>query len=302
MISNLNSSNTRFLQSLNSIEKRLNTAQQQLSSGKRINVAADSPDDVTALLSSRAQLESAKQTNSNLDQTQTEVNAAEKALQQASKAYERARVLGSQGGSDLQTAESRNTLAREVEAVMEELVGIARTTAGGRYIFSGDGDNLVPYTIDLAQPDPFSAYAGATTNTREVQHPNGSRFQIAKTADEIFDSADPNANVFDSLSQLRDALLANDGDAIRVANERMNDVAPHLERMLSYYGTVQNRVASGVEYGKTLVLDLQAQIAKVESADLSQAILEQQQAQLNMQAALQSRAQLDRRTLFDYLS
>lgn len=302
MISYLNSSNARFLNSLNAIEKRSNTAQQQLSSGKRINVAADSPDDVTALLSSRAQLESAKQVNSNLDQTQTEVNAAEKALQQASSAYERARVLGSQAGSDLQTASSRATLAGEVNAVMEELVGIARTTAGGRYIFSGDGDNLVPYTIDTAQTNPFSAYGGATTNTREVQHPNGSRFQIAKTADEIFDSSDPNSNVFQSLTQLRNALLANDGDAIRAANTRMNEVAPHLERMLSYYGTVQNRVAAGVEYGKKLVLDLQGQIAKVESADLSSAILEQQQAQLNLQAALQSRAQLDRRTLFDYLS
>ncbi|MBS1832629.1 MAG: hypothetical protein JST65_07950 [Acidobacteria bacterium] len=301
MISNLNSSNARFLYSLNSIEKRMNTAQQQLASGKRINVAADSPDDVTALLSSRAQLESAKQTNSNLDQTQTEVNAAEKALQQASSAYERARVLGSQGGSDLQTADSRATLAREVEAVMEELVGITRTTAGGRYIFSGDGDNLVPYTIDVTQTDPFSAYSGAATNTRQVQHPNGSRFQIAKSADEIFDSADPNSNVFDSLTQLRNALLANDGDAVRAANERMNGVAPHLERMLSYYGTVQNRVDAGVEYGKKMVLDLQTQISKVEGADLSQAILDQQQAQLNMQAALQSRAQLDRRTLFDYL-
>ncbi|BDC52475.1 flagellar hook-associated protein FlgL [Bryobacterales bacterium F-183] len=301
MISNLNSSNSRFLYSLNSIEKRLNTAQQQLSSGKRINVAADSPDDVLPLLSSRAQMESAKQINTNLDRTQTEVNAAEKALQQASNGFERARVLGSQGGSDLQDAQSRQTLAREVEAVMEQMVALARTTVEGRYIFSGDGDHLIPYTIDLSQNDPYSAYAGATTNTREVQHPNGSRFQIAKTADEIFDSTDPNSNVFDSLAQLRSALLANDGDAIRAANERLNEVAPHLERMLAYYGTVQNRVAAGVEYGKKLVLDIQTQIAAVESADLSAAILEQQQAQVNLSAALQSRAQLDRRSLFDYL-
>jgi flagellar hook-associated protein 3 FlgL len=301
MITNLDPGNARFLSQVNAIQKRLQQAQNQLSSGKRINTVSDDPDQISNLLRARASLESTKQINANLGRVRTEVNAGEAALQQAGKDLERARVLGAQGASSSASPDSRAALANEVEAILDQLVGIARTTVEGRYIFSGDQDQTAPYSIDLTQVNPISAYAGSVSNTREIQHPNGSRFSISKTASEIFDSPNAGENVFATLTALRDALRNSDEAGIRSALDRATSAGPFLERQLAYYGATQSRVAAAVEYGKKQELDMTTEIGNIENADAVEAILELQQAQTQLQSALQSKAQLSRQSLFDFL-
>jgi flagellar hook-associated protein 3 FlgL len=301
MITYLDPNNAQFLSQVNSIHKRLERAQNQLSSGKKLNTVSDDPDQISSLLSARAALEAAKQIGSNLGRVQTEVNGAEKALQQASKAFERARVLGAQGASSNATADSRATLATEVDTILDQLVGLTRTTVEGRYIFSGDQDQTAPYSIDLTQATPVSAYLGGTTNTREIQHPNGSRFTVGKTAQEIFDSSDASQSVFANLTALRNALRGNDEAGVRTALDSAHTAGAHLERQLAYYGTTQNRVTQAVEFGQKLQQDVTEEVGNIENADIVEAILEMQQAQTQLQSALQSKAQLNRQSLFDFL-
>jgi flagellar hook-associated protein 3 FlgL len=301
MVTNLDPANAQFVAQMKNIQTRMQRAQTQVASGKRVTVVSDDPDQISDLLSARASLSAARQSNANLNRVQTEVNAAEKGLAQASMALERARVVGAQGANGTQTPDTRATLASEVESVLDQLVGISRTTVEGRYIFSGDSDMTSPYSIDLNLMDPVSLYAGAATTTRQIQHPNGSRFTVSKSAQEIFDNPDPALNVFRTVTALRNALRAGDETAIQSALDDMASAAPHLERMLAYYGTAQNRVAEAVDYGKKLELDLTAQIANIENVDTTSAILEMQQAAVQQQAALQSKAQMQRKSLFDYL-
>jgi flagellar hook-associated protein 3 FlgL len=301
MLTNLDPNNAQFLSQVNSIRNRMERAQNQLSSGKKLNTVSDDPDQISALLTARASLESAKQINNNLGRVQTEVNAAEKALQQAGKAFERARVLGAQGASSNATADSRATLATEIETIMDQLVGITRTSVEGRFIFSGDQDQTAPYSIDFAQAVPISGYLGSTSNTREIQHPNGSRFTIGRTAQEIFDSSTAADNVFDNLTALRDALRNNDEAGIRTALDTAHTAGAHLERQLAFYGATQNRVANAVDFGKKHEQDLVQEIGDIENADIVEAILEMQQSQTQLQSALQSKAQVNRQSLFDFL-
>jgi flagellar hook-associated protein 3 FlgL len=302
MLTNLDASNAQFLSSVNAIQRRMDKAQYQISSGRRINTVSDDPDQVSSLLAARASLASVQQSTANLGRVQTEVNAAEKGLQQASQVVERIRVLGTQGANTTQTPLTRATIAMEVGALMEQLVGISRTSVEGRYIFSGDLDLSAPFSIDLNQNPAISAYTGGSTNTRQIQHPNGSRFGLSQTAQEVFDSPDPASNVFQAVSDVRNALLASDETAISAALNRLTTAAPHLERMVAYYGTAQNKVAEALEYGRKAELDLKQEIASIEDTDLTEAILELQQAQTQQQAALQSRAQMQRKSLFDFIS
>lgn len=301
MLTNLDPGNSQFLSTVNSIHKRMERAQNQLSSGRKVNTVSDDPDQISSLLTARASLESSKQISSNLGRVQTEVNAAEKGLQQASKAFERARVLGAQGATSTADGDSRATLAIEIEGILDQLVGISRTTVEGRYIFSGDQDQSAPYSIDVTQAIPISAYAGGSTSTREIQHPNGSRFIVSKTAQEIFDATNPADNVFTTLTALRDALKTSDQTGIRTALDTATTAGAHLERQLAYYGTRQNRVTEAIDFGKKHEQDLTAQIGDIENADVVEAILELQQGQTQLQAALQSRGQLRRQSLFDFL-
>jgi flagellar hook-associated protein 3 FlgL len=300
MISSLKPSDQLFLNSLNRVADRMNQAQRQLSTGIRMARVSDNPDEVSTLLNARASLAGAEQIQSNLGRVSAEVDAGEQALQSAVQLFERARTLAAQGVTGTQTAAGRAVTAQEVGGILEQLTGLAGTQVEGRYIFSGDADHQVPYTIDLTLPTPVSAYLG-TASTRLVQHPNGTTFQVAQTAQEIFDSTAPETNVFAALSALRDALLANDESAISTVLDGLTAVGDHLNSALASYGSYQNKLQQAQDFGQSLQLQLKTQISGLEDADATEAILLLNQGQIQQQAALTSRAQLPRTTLFDFL-
>lgn len=300
MVRSLDPSTEGFLNNLNNIAARMEKAQRDISTGLRIHSVSDDPDQISTLLQARADLAAAGQNQINLGRVKAEVDAAEQALQQAVSQLDRVQTLGAQGFTDTATADSRAALANELGAILENLAGLSRTAVEGRYVFSGDADQQAPYTVDLTQPDPVSAYMGSAA-TRQIQHPNGSRFSVARTAQEIFDSANPAENVFDAVNNLRVALLNNDSAAIEAALPNVASAQEYLGRQLAFYGTVQNKVASAMEFGDRLKLQLQTHVTSLQEADLTEAILELNQAQLQQQAALQTRAQMPRGSLFDYL-
>ena len=299
-MSDLPTSDQQFLNNLNRVAERMSRAQRQLSTGVKMARVSDDPDQVSTLLNARANLSAAQQIHSNLGRVSAEVDAGEQSLQSAVQLFERARTLAAQGVTGTQTPSGRAVTGQEIGAIMEQMAGLAGTQVEGRYIFAGDTDRQVPYTIDLNLPTPVSAYLG-TVSTRLVQHPNGTTFQVAHTAQDIFDSSAPGANVFAALTALRDGLLSNDEAAIRAALDGLTTVGDHLNSELASYGSFQNRIRNALEFGQNLQLQLRTQIGSLEDADATEAILELNQGQVQQQAALTSRAQMPRTTLFDFL-
>lgn len=300
MISSLKASDQQFLNQLNHISKRMTDAQRQISTGVRLASVADDPDQVSTLLNARANLSAASQIQANLGRVKGEVDAGEQALQSAVQLFERVRTLGAQGVSGTQNASARAALAQEIGSVMEQMVALTGTQVEGRYIFSGDSDHTPPYVLDWTQATPLTPYQG-TASTRKVQHPNGTTFQVARTAQEIFDSAAPSQNVFARVMALRDAFLANDEVVGRTALDALTTAGDHLNSQLAFYGTAQNKVQAADNFGQNLQVQLRTQISDLADADLTAAILELNQGQTQQQAALSSRAQLPRQTLFDFL-
>ncbi|HYL76996.1 MAG TPA: flagellin [Bryobacteraceae bacterium] len=300
MISSLDSAAQVFLRGMEQIQQRSQRAQRELTTGLRINTVSDAPDQIASLWQTRSELAQTEQIDTNLGRVKSEVDTAEGALQSAVNLMDRAQTLGAQGASGTSSPQTRRDLANELGAVLEQMVATANTTVGGRYIFSGDNDQQPPYSIDLTQATPIGAYQGSAA-TREVQHPDGSQFAVSKTAQDIFDSANAQQNVFVNLNNLRTGLLNNDQAAITAAMSNMQPASGYLNEQLAFYGTVQNRVASGIDFSKNYETQLQTQLSGIQDADLSQSITELQQAQTQQQAALASRAKMPRTSLFDFL-
>lgn len=299
-IDTLRPSDQEFLSGLRKVQGRISRAQREITSGRRINTASDSPSDLNALLSQRSELGRINQISSNLSRVKTEVDRSESVMASAVKLGERARVLGAQGANSTATAASRQALAGELSVVLEQLVSLSNTSVEGRYIFAGDADQSQPYQFDPVPPNPISAYGGSVS-TRQVLHPSGTTFGVAKTADEIFDNPDAAKNSFVSIRALRDALAANDEAAIAAALPQVDSAAQHLIEMHASYGAYQGRVEEAAKAAGEASIRLQAQISTIEDADLSESILTLQQGIQDQEAALQARARLPRGSLFDYL-
>lgn len=301
MISSLNPNTQQFLNDLNQISDSMQQAQNQVTTGLKVSQVSDQPDIISTLLSTRASLSTSQQISSNLGQIKTEVDSGEQALQSAVTLFDQVQTLGASGVTSTSTAATNATLAQQAGGVLQEMVGLADTNEGGRYIFAGDSDQQEPYTVDLTQTPPVSAYQGSAA-TRVAQHPDGSTFAVSLTAQTIFDSSDPTTNVFSAITNLQTALANNDTTAIEAANAGLSKIGDYLNQQLAFYGNVQDKVAQATDYASTQQTQLQTQIASLQDADLTSSILTLNQDQTQEQAALQSEARIPRTTLFDFLA
>ncbi|HTR36368.1 MAG TPA: flagellin [Bryobacteraceae bacterium] len=301
MIRSLSSAAQSFLTGLDQIQQRANRAQMELTTGLQINNVADAPEQMPGLWQTRSDLAQVQQVNSNLGRVGTEVDTAQSVLQTAVSLVERAETLGAQGSSDTSNAQTQQDLAGELGSVLQQLAAVANTTVEGRYIFSGNSDQTAPYSIDLTQANPISAYQGSAA-TRQALAPDGSTFAISLTAQQIFDSSDGTQNVFTSINTLRQALLNGDTAGASAAMSDVQSADTYLNQQLAFYGTVQDRVASATDFGQTYVTELQSQLSGIQDANEAEDITELTQAQTQLQAALASEAALPKKTLFDYLA
>lgn len=300
MIDSISAAAQSFLNGLSQIEQRAETAQQQLTTGLKIVNVSDAPDQISSLLQTRSELARTQQISANLGQVTTEVNTAESSLQSAVSLVERAQTLGAQGASDLAGSNTRQNVAEELGSILQELVSTANTSVEGRHIFSGDSDQTAPYSIDLTQANPVSAYQGSAAS-RQVQSADGSVISVSENAQTIFDSAAASQNVFSSINNLRQAMLNNDSAGVTSALADVQTSGTYLNQQLAFYGNVQNQLSGATNYAQNYTTQLQTQLSGIQDADEAQAITDLTQAETAQQAALVSRAQLPRTSLFDYL-
>jgi flagellar hook-associated protein 3 FlgL len=301
MITTLSPTNQEFLNNLTRITNDLNTDELDISSGVRMQQVSDYPDQVSELLQARAALSASQQISTNLTGVSTEVNTGESTMETAVQLFDQVQTLGAEGATGTQTAATRTTLAQQLQSIEQQFVGLANTSIEGRYIFSGNSDQTAPYTYDVTQADPVSAYQG-TPSTRVALNPNGTTFPIALTAQQIFDSSDPTTNMFTALNGLITSLNNNDQAGITTATNGLAGVAQYLNNELAFYGTTQDNVTAATNDAATQQTQLQTQISSLQDTDATSTILNMTQAQTDEQAALQSEGQLPRSTLFDFLA
>ena len=301
MISILSASNQEFANNLSNIESQLNTDELQISSGSRMNQVSDDPDQVSELLQARAAFSASQQILTNLGGIKAEVDTGETTMETAVQLFDQVQTLAAEGATGTQTAATRSNIAQQLQGIEQQFVGLADTNFEGRYIFSGDSDQTEPYTYDVTQPDPVSAYLGAPS-TREALNPNGTTFPIALTAQQIFDSADPTTNVFGAINGLVTALQNNDQTAVQTSTNGLATVAQYMNNQLAFYGTTQDTVASATEYANTQQTALASEISSLSGTDVASTILNMTQVQTDEQAALASYAQLSHKTLFDFIA
>jgi flagellar hook-associated protein 3 FlgL len=324
MQSTLNPSSALFLANVNRIERQVATANNQITSGRKINVASDAPDEIDNLLQLRANLERNTQIQSNLQLANTDALAADNAIGSAVTLLDRAIQLATSGANSISTADSRNSLAQEVASVQAQMVALSLTQVQGRYIFSGDQDNSPAYELNLLPPpdptapvdptqpvDPAACtgvnqLSGAPA-TQQTEDPAGGTFAVSQTATQIFNTTNDDGspagdNVFAALNSLRIGLLNNDPAAIANSLSSLRIASTHLDNMQAFYGTVENRIQDSTDFANKYGTQLQTEISDTQDADASSAAMMLTQANTQLQASFAMQAKMPTQTLFDFLA
>ena len=155
------------------------------------------------------------------------------------------------------------------------MVSISRTTVQGRYIFGGDQDSTPPYDVNLSAAEGVVQLTTAPA-TRRVENSSGGSFAVAQTAQEIFDTQNPDPvstdnppvttpaadNVFNALNSLRVGLLANDTAAITAVSASIQAASDHLNTAQAFYGTVENRITDANNYSASYDVQLKTELSQ----------------------------------------
>ena len=306
MITNLNPESALFIANVNRIQQSIAEANNQVSSGKKINVASDAPDQIDTLLQLRANLQHNTQVQSNLTVATTDANAADSALSSSIQLMDSALSLASQGATATMDAAGRLSIAQQIQAIQQQMVSYSQTTVQGRFIFSGDQDSGPVYSWDGSAANPVVQESNPVS-TRLIEDASGGSFPASQRAQEIFDDRDPVTgnptanNVFNALNTLYQALQNNDTAGINSAIPLLKSASGQLNTMQAFYGNVENRIQNASNFASSYDVQLQTQISQTEDADITSAAMELTQANTQLQAALEMRGQRPHSSLFNYL-
>lgn len=306
MLSGIDGSNASFLANLNQIENNINQTNQQITSGVRVSEASDDPADIGPILDIQNQIDQITQTQTNLTSANTDAQTADGALQTASNLMDQLITLGTEGANATTTATTSASLAQQVQQIQQQLVSIANTMVGNRYIFGGDDPSTQPYTYNWSNPEGV-VQNNTAGNTRTIADSNGNTIVPGMTAQQIFDQQLPNNggpasnNVFQAVYSLGQALLNNDQAGAATAVASIQTAATQIEQATAQYGNTEDWIQQANQTASSQLTNLQTQLSGLRDTDVAAAATQLSTEQTALQAALSAQSSISNKTLFSYL-
>jgi flagellar hook-associated protein 3 FlgL len=291
--------NSNMLFNLQRNNKTMETYQDQLSTGKKINKPSDNPVTAVRGMFYRSSLSEIEQYKRNLDHGLSWMTSTDEALNEVTEVVQRVRELTVQGLNGTNDETSRSAIAEEINQLKNHLGEIANTQFSGKYIFAG---------TDIKNP-PFDTDANIANSTKEFRNDNPelleleagfkSNIQINVRGIDIFNNQDI-GGLFNVLTDIVDQFRnsnENNSDHLKKLDNQIDNIL----RERAELGARMNRIElamsriDGIEVSTTNLL------SKEEDVDIAQVIVNLK-AQENVQrAALSAGARIIQPSLVDFL-
>ncbi|MBN1551790.1 hypothetical protein JW979_09990 [bacterium] len=302
---------SRNLRYINENLNKMQKIQEQISSGKMIRVASDDPIGSTRSMSLTNDIKKTDQYKRNLTNGVSILENTSSVITQVEELLLEIKTIAENASSEVTSSAERTAFAFQVNQLLEEIVQVSNSKFQGKFIFggaetlSGTHANSQVFNIQLSG----SAIAGVIPNPRGIDGEikrlagDGKSIIINISGNDVFqpDGVGGTNDIFDTIIQLRENLLANDGDSIRT---RINELDREFDQVVS-----QNTLAGAKLNRMTLVSDQlddlkvvqKEHLSEVEDTDVAEAILRMQTQEVTFQAALQVSSRILNQSLLDYI-
>lgn len=280
-----------FLNSLNTNYKAMNTIQEQLATGKRINRPSDDPVGLISSLRIRTSLTENEKYQGNVEDARSWLDTTDTALGQAGDIMQRARELTIYGANDTLSAAARDALAKEVHQLREQLIQVSNTSHDGRYVFGG---------YKTTNP-PFTAAGVYTGDNGVINYEIG--INITMPVNTTGDAAFINVqDAFQLLNNVEADITA--GNTLSLTNVRLSqmDLAmDNIQTLRSDVGAKTNRLDLTKSRLEDANLNLSALLSKNEDINTGEVITQLKMQENTYNTALAAGARIIQPTLTDFL-
>ncbi|WP_273831725.1 flagellar hook-associated protein FlgL [Guptibacillus sedimenti] len=269
---------------------RYEKANEQVSTGKRINTPSDDPIGVQKSLKLASQLADNEQYERNTDYALSWMETTDQALNSISNALQRANELGLQASNGTNSPEDQQSIAKEIEQLRAEIQDIANTKFDGKYIFNGQKTD---------QPIQIAENGDLTYNNQPLmQRMSSSNTIEMNVTGEVFDGK---VNLFKTLDQLSGALASGNQEGVSSALEQIETGKEQVLNSWTTLGAKQSRVEGMNQRLKEENLSLQTLVSKTEDVDFAEAIMKLKTEESVYQASLAASAKIIQPSLLDFL-
>lgn len=284
---------------LNQLTSKMNTLQQQASTGQRVIAPSDDPAAAVRVLNYQAERNGLAQFQRNALRAEDILNATNAQIQNLLDVSERANEVVSLT-NDVFNGDDMVVYATEIDALLEQALVNANANFNEEPLFGGTTANTRPFTVtrNPAPDGPITSvsYAGSAT-TAQIQVAEGSSLSPYSSAAENQEIAD----FLNRLVGLRDALNTRDSSQVRALSTGMQESEDELILQLSGKGALLSRLEVDKTQNASRYTDLAVQISRDADIDLAQAVVQLTQNQNAYQAALMSASKVLNKSLLDYL-
>jgi flagellar hook-associated protein 3 FlgL len=302
--------NSTLLLNLNRGLSRLERINNQLGTKKKINAPSDDPVKAGLILRTRSSIKETEQYIRNIDAAISWLDASDVVLQDVINVIHRAKELAVNGASTHLDPTARQALADEVAQLHDNLLQLANSTHGGRYIFAGQHTDTKPFdgggvTDGKINDVSFLVERGEKLLPKE----RSLEFEIAvgvTMAVNVDAFADDGSEilftpVFQALQHLYGQLVDHPdyagAEPIGALDAALDGVLQHVSEL----GGKQNRV----ELAQERLLDLQLNLTKIlseeQDLDYAEAIMELKMEEFAYRTALAVGARIIQPSLVDFL-
>ncbi|MED4616556.1 flagellar hook-associated protein FlgL [Priestia megaterium] len=280
------------LKQISNSYNKLETLQNQLSTGKKINHPSDDPIVATKGMAYRSNLSEVNQYKRNLTEAQSWFDSSESGLEQVNSILQRTKELVLQGLNGTNESDDRQAIAREIEQLKLDYMQVGNTQVAGNYIFNGvnvgaapiseNASGMIESNINL---DPFSVEVSKGIQLRVNIHPEN-----------IFGQG-----AFDLMNNVQTAFEQNDVNSLKDLSTQVDTQLSTLLAERSELGARSNRLELIENRLDSQEITATKMLSNNEDADIEKVITDLTVQESVHRAALGVGAQIIQPTLLDFL-
>ena len=278
-------------------EGSLQTALNQLSSGKRVSLPSDDPLAFATAVKTQAASAGVDRYTKNADAVLSQAQLADSALSSVVTSLTQAVSVGTEGANGTVTSDQRSALAQQVQGLLSNVVAQANLTSNGVALFAGTAETSSPFVADTTSSDGYSYQGNSGSNQTQVG--NGLNVTVNVAGDSIFTNSD--GNVLGSLQQMVTALQSGSTSDIATATSAVSAAISHVGEVRVLYGNTVDQLNAQNDYLSQETISLTSQQSSLTNIDTATAATNLTQAQTADSAVLAMAAKILPISLLNYL-
>jgi len=285
-----------ILSDLQQSQVSLNTALQQVSTGKSVNVPSDNPSAAAEMVQNTIETGDVDQYTQNVTTTLSSVQSASSALSTVVTSLTQAVSLGTEGANGTNSSANLQAMATQVQGIITSVVSMANSSVSGSYLFGGTS-TATPYTADSASPTGYTYNGNNDTNSVAVG--DQMTVQVNLPGSQIFSNS--SNNVLGSLSSLVTALQSGNSASIAKATTAVDSAVNYISQQQAFYSNAETQLTSQQTTLQQDTVTLSTQANNLIGVNEATAATNLSQAETDNSAALAAVAKVLPNSLLNYL-